>query len=297
VGHNRAMQRLRPHPLPAIHPVPEVRADARLRAVYDETKATLRVPWMGVVTMALAHYPHFYDALWQALRPTLASAAFESACASLREHVATQASSLGARPLRATLAQSGYADGELAEIDTVVEVFTRGNLPYLLLITAVRRVLEGHTMDANDDADALRPAPARAAFGPARLVLMEPHHADPATATLYDDLRGTLGLPFVNTDYRALARWPSYFTAAWADLRHIVRGPAWEPAVQSVHDRTVALAATLPIARALSPQRLHAAAARDAGGDGVLDVVRLFQWLLPGLVVNVACLRAQLLAQ
>jgi hypothetical protein len=295
--HDRAMQRLRPDPLPAIHPVAEVRADARLRAVYDETKATLRVPWMGVVTMALAHRPRFYDALWRALRPTLASVAFESACASLREHVAGQASSLGARPLRAALARSGYADGELAEIDTVVEVFSRGNLPYLLLITAVRMVLEGRTLEAAGDPGALRPAPARAAFGPSRLVLMEPHHADPPTAAIYDDLRATLGLPFVNTDYRALARWPSYFAAAWADLRGIVLGPAWEPAVQSIHDRTVALAQRLPMAQTLSPQQLRTAAALDAGGDGVLDVVRLFQWLLPGLVANVACLRAQLVAQ
>ena len=43
------------------------------------------------------------------------------------------------------------------------------------------------------------------------LTLMEVHHGDAPTATVYADIRATLDLPVVNTDYRALARWPSYF--------------------------------------------------------------------------------------
>ena len=39
---------------------------------------------------------------------------------------------------------------------------------------------------------------------------------------------------------------------------------------------------------------LIGAAGKDANPDEVRDVVRLFQWLLPSLAVNVACLRAQL---
>jgi hypothetical protein len=45
---------------------------------------------------------------------------------------------------------------------------------------------------------------------------MEPHHAERQLQTLYDDLKSTIGLPFLNTDYRALARWPSYFDVACA---------------------------------------------------------------------------------
>ena len=55
--------RLKPSPLPSVRPVPEYLADPALRANNDDTKATLRVPWMGVVTMAFAHYPSFYAAL------------------------------------------------------------------------------------------------------------------------------------------------------------------------------------------------------------------------------------------
>ena len=38
------------------------------------------------------------------------------------------------------------------------------------------------------------------------IVLIETHHADPDTRAVFDDVKSTRGLPFVNTDYRALSR-------------------------------------------------------------------------------------------
>ena len=104
-----------------------------------------------------------------------------------------------------------------------------------------------------------------------------------------------MGLPFVNTDYRAYARWPSAFALAWAELETHMDGPDHGPAVDRLHDRAVALARALPDPGALSPQAVRTAARHDAPEAEVLDVVRLFQWLLPGLIANVAVFRAQLL--
>ena len=50
-----AIPRLRPDPLPAIHPLPEYLAEGATKARYEDMKAALQVPWMGVVTMAYAH--------------------------------------------------------------------------------------------------------------------------------------------------------------------------------------------------------------------------------------------------
>ena len=41
------LPRLKPVPLPDIHPVPEYAADARLHTVYERTRQGLGVPWMG----------------------------------------------------------------------------------------------------------------------------------------------------------------------------------------------------------------------------------------------------------
>ncbi len=286
------LPRLKPSPIPAIHPVPDYLADDRLRAVYDDTKAVLQVPWMGVVTMAFAHYRSFYDALWSGLRPLAESAAFAAACADLRRSAEAGAARLQPRALSGRLAEIGYAPRELDEIRDLLEVFSHGNMPYLMIATAARLLLEGHALSEDR---AVAPAAHRHGPAPAgRLVLMEPHHAAAPTRALFEEVKGRLGLPFVNTDYRALARWPSYFALAWQDLTPVLAAPAYRDVVQSVHEAAVTNALSLPNPGRLAPADLAAAAGRDAPLAEILQVVRLFQWLLPGLAVNVACLRRQL---
>lgn len=286
------LPRSKPRPIPAVHAVPDYLADARLRAVYDDTKAVLQVPWMGVVTMAFAQYPSFYDALWTGLRPVAESEAFVTACATLRAAAEAGAGQLQPGALTDRLAGLGYAPRELDEIRALIEIFSHGNMPYLMIATAARLLLEGHDLSSQREA-----GPALRARGPApagSLVLMEQHHADPAGRALFEDIKGRLGLPFVNTDYRALARWPSYFALAWEELKPALSSLAYQDVVISVHAAAVSGTLSLPNPGGLTPAHLVAAAERDAPLAEVLQIVRLFQWLLPGLVVNIACLRRQL---
>ena len=288
------MQRLKPDPIPAIHPCPEHLADMRLSAVYADTKATLGVPWMGVVTMAFAHYPAFYATLWAGLRGVCRTDAFVDACASLRSHVEAQAAQMQPEYLPADLRALGYTEPELDQIRRLIEVFSAGNMPYLLIATVARLLLEGHGF-----ATAAMPVSQRIAVpampGAAALTLVEPHHADMPTQRVYQDIRQTLALPFVNTDYRALARWPSYFGLAWTRLKPQVGTASYEAAVASTHGFAVELAAALPLPDDLTSAALAAAAERDASVTEVLAVVRLFQWLLPGLAANVAGFRMQMM--
>ncbi|QPZ90035.1 hypothetical protein [Thioclava electrotropha] len=54
------------------------------------------------------------------------------------------------------------------------------------------------------------------------------------------------------------------------------------------------LALNMPNPTRLSSTELQEAARKDGPLEEILSVVRLFQWLLPGLAVNVAFLRDQL---
>lgn len=286
------LKRLKPNPLPPIHPLPEYLADGDLRAVYEDTKSTLQVPWMGVVTMAFAHYPHFYRALWQGMKPLCESAAFISACQDLRAHIEGSVDALEPQPLAETLADKNYASREIADIRHLIDIFSHGNMPYLMIATAARLLLEGHDLDVSTTV-----TPATERHGPTtdnRLVLIEPHHADLPTVKVFNDIKATLGLPFVNTDYRALARWPSYFSVAWADLcRHILT-PEYEAVVAGAHSFATQRMLALPNPGGLTPDVLRAAADRDGNRAEITEVVQLFQWLLPGLITNVAFFRAQL---
>lgn len=286
------LERFKPSPIPAIHPVPEFKAEGDLFRRYQETKQVFRVPWMGVVAMAFAHYPRFYATLWQQLQPVWSSQQFADACQALRSKVDNGVKHLPVKSLEPELISAGYATQELDQIRDLIEVFSRGNMPYLLMATLARLLLEGKPLSEQRQ---VSPLADNGVIEEAALVLIEPHHANAPLQELFDQIKTTLGLPFVNTDYRALARWPSYFSQAWHGLDQQIRSPLYQGLVEEVHDTAVKLALNLPNPNLLDSAQLQAAAKQDAGLDEVRDVVCLFQYLLPGLVTNIAYFRVQLL--
>jgi len=287
------LPRHKPDPLPAIRPLPEYAVEGRRKQWYEEMKSVLQVPWMGVVTMAYAHYPNFFESLWRGLAPLAASREFVHSFLGNRVFVEEAVSGLRPPPILEELRQGGYATREIDDIRAMLEIFSHGNQPYLLIATLVRYLLEGHELTGPASAGTFS-----GRHGPdvqIPLILLEAHHADAPTRAIYQDIQQVLGLPFVNTDYRALARWPSYWASAWRDLREMVGGAAYQGICQACHDRCVAqVSGELPNPGGLSAAGLRAAAARDASVEEVLEMARLFQWLIPGLITNVAWLRLQL---
>lgn len=284
--------RVLPEPLPAIHPVPEYAVTGKAAARYADMKAVLQVPWMGVVTMAFAHYPRFFDALWQGLRPVCASTAFVDACRELRAFTEMGVTALDPPRRTAWLADAGFGDREVDNICGTLEVFSHGNFPYLVIASYARLLLAGQEVGADAPAPPFEGRHAPEVDVP--FVLMERHHADAPTQAVYDDVMATLGLPFVNTDYRAMARWPRYFAQAWTDLKPIVTTPQHAALAGAVYAGAVGSVRRLPNPAGLDVDSVQAAAAEDASIEEIEQVVQLFHSLLPGLVVNVAFFRAQL---
>ena len=121
------MPRLPPLSIPVIHPLPEYAAEGRRKALYEDMKRTLHVPWMGVVTMAYTHYPNFFETLWQGLKPLVQSQAFVVQARSLRRFTEDAVAALTPPPLLAQLQALEYAPREIAEVNKVIEVFSHGN--------------------------------------------------------------------------------------------------------------------------------------------------------------------------
>lgn len=288
----RPLPRLLPAPLPPVRYTPEFRAEGELKTAYEDMKTVLQVPWMGVVTMAYAHFPHFFTALWQGLRPLCASQPFVAAARQLRAEIEGAVVGLAPPDITGRLRALGYSAHELNDLRAVPKMLSHGNYLYTLITTAARVLLEGGELG---EERAVEPFLGRHAPAPrVPLVLMEIHHVDTGTRAIYEDIKATLGLPFVNTDYRSLARWPSYLALAWADLRGRVGGAAHEGVCQLYHERAQALVAALPNPGGLRGEALREAAARDGSAE-LLPVVQLFQHLHAGLMTNVAFFRHQLL--
>ena len=289
-----ALERLKPDPVPAIHPVAEYAVRDERAQWYAEMKDALQVPWMGVVTMAYAYYPAFFRELWRGLKPLVSSRPFIEEAQALQALVEDRAKELKPPAIGERLAGMGYGEREIGNILAANQVFSHGNHLYALIAAMARLLMEGGDMAGPRDG----PAPAfegrHAPDVQVPFVLMEAHHADDPTRRTYDDVKEVLGLPFVNTDYRAFARWPSYWAAAWGDLREVAGTPAHEAICQAYHARLAAAMEELPNPGGLDSGALRNAAEEDAGIGEVTEMCRLFQWLLPGLATNVAFLKEQL---
>lgn len=288
-----AFSRLKPEITPAIHPLPEYMATGQIAEWYADTKEVLQVPWMGVVTMAFAYYPKFFGELWQGINPICKSSSFVNACSELRGIAEARTSELQPSVLTPKLTEIGYAPKEIEAIRQMNEIFSHGNQAYAIIATIARYLLESGEMAGSREADVYTQRHAPDYQVP--FILMEAHHVDQPTRDLYEQIKKALELPFVNTDYRAFARWPSYFSLAWNDLQEKVITDKYEAICTELHDRmTAVVRAELPNPTMLNAEKLQQAAAADASVEEVLEVCRLFQWLLPGLITNVAYFRHQL---
>lgn len=296
------LPRLMPAPPPPVAPVYEYLAEGRTAAIYGDIKQVLGAPWVGVLMLAYARYPQFFETLWEGLKPIARSAAFVEGATALRDFAEETATALNVRSLDEDLHSLGYSGRELGQIRAVIETLSAGNFPYVLIATIARMMMEGAAFA--DPAPVAAPvaavaaaaaaAPQPAAAEPSAFVMIEEHHANGELRALYGRIKQAVGLPFVNTDYRALARWPSYFERAWTDLEPNLETESYESHCRAIHTKALSVAMGLPNPAGLAPDRLLAAAAEDGGVDEIRDVCRLFQYLLPGLVLNVACFRRQL---
>ena len=93
--------------------MPEYATEGDLAARYADMKEVLQVPWMGVVTMAFAHYPNFFGELWRGLRPLCASRPFVEAVGELRGFCEENVLELKPPPIGERLAESGYGGREI----------------------------------------------------------------------------------------------------------------------------------------------------------------------------------------
>lgn len=285
------MELMRPEGDVVVRPVPEHRADAELSAVYRDLKATLRVPWVGVVTQAYAFYRPFFLEAWRQFRPTAASAYFHDASEDLRRFAWDSVSAAFPNPAHgARLEETGYAPREIAQIGEVLDLFNAGNPKYLILATAIRAtVVEGRRLGlagAGGRSSDARPSQADAVGS--LPVMIEEHHAFGDLRLLYADIKTTLNLPFVNSDYKAMARWPSYLMVAWESLKPRLSDPAYTQARRRLHARAVEVIDGLPSPFVLDAGALGALGMAPHEVEELARTAALFQWLLSGLMLNVS---------
>lgn len=282
--------RKKPIPVPNIKVTPEYLAKGMLKNNYNKTKLAFNVPWMGVVAMAFANYPYFYNALWKYMYPLSKSSEFNKLCKRLIILSKKKAKELKPKSIIKGLKAIGYSNYEIKQIDQVNHVFTEGNMPYLIMASLARIFIEGGEIINNKSFSKYN----KVICKKENLLLMEFHHADIYLKSVYKSVKANLGLPFLNTDYRAFARWPSYFILSWKNLLPILSNKEYNNKVLEIHNFIIKETLSLPNPNKVTSAQIIDASKKDKKLDQIKNIISLFQWLLPGLVTNIAIMKEQI---
>lgn len=135
--------------------IPEAEAEGKTKAIYDDIKHTLRVPYVGATFRALAVYPDFLTAAWTALKPNAQTVYFERqadtirrlAVSSIPQRTQTPAISEGAALSVRVL---HYARPKFLLATAVIRSATNGEQPRMRLLSLeeTRQVAPGVPREA-----------------------------------------------------------------------------------------------------------------------------------------------------
>lgn len=268
--------------------VAEHEATGDTERVFHEIRQTFRVTGINLNFGTWAAYPEIFPLAWDALRPNVETPAFEDAADEIRRQAVLAAAGL---PGVDALARAELGESQRFRLRGALDLFHYVDPKLLVFTAALRRALEGEL-----------PGPTLIGpEGPPRVRLErgapEDMHAmemvdeapeDPRVRAVFEDMKQTLGLEAVSSEYRALALFPSYLEAAWRHLKPLAGDGPYQRAAGQLREVARSVASSLPHAVDLSPGRLRPPASA-VHGEFLAEVER-FERLLPSLVLNVSLL-------
>lgn len=225
-------------------------APAEVRVVYDEIAAYLRVPYLGPFWRALAWEPRTLARIWAALRPLLASRAFEREAAALRRAALIE-------PLVEMPSHQAFK-GDLVRVEIDYDLRMQianynATVHYALgktLLAATwleRRVLaNGRARTQAGAALEGETIPVGIAPGAVAVPPLAPHELRGRVVVLLDEIARAHGHPFADEYFRALARLPDYLNAAWNAIRPVVRDEPYDERGRELVALATAAVARLP---------------------------------------------------
>jgi hypothetical protein len=265
------------------HAVGEHEAGDEIDAVYHEIRQVLRVSGVNLNFRAWAGFGRSFPLVWDAVRENAGTYAFERAADELRASAVRGSLTL---PAVRAIAEVPLGPSQLYQMGAALALYHYINPKLLLITAAVRLALDGVVIPGSPSADTRRiPRGVPPRMYPMEMV--DEDIDDPLVQQTFEDIRQTLSLSAVNSDYRTLALWPEYLSAAWTRLKPIVITREFDTLAIALQDQAEALARALPYRVKLT--RLDIATTGDDDNDFMKTTAR-FEQILPPLILIIALL-------
>jgi serine/threonine protein phosphatase PrpC len=260
--------------------VSEESAEGPVKQIYADIKDTLRVPIVNLVFRTLATHPDYLQLAWNQLKPNARIALFERSAGEIRRSAVEAVVGLGQAPRP-----------EAEEAIAALKVFHYVNPKLLLAVAALRASTSGQypkveELPDEDKRQTRLGAPDQAVLPPP----VDPSTASERVSSIFADIRSTLDLAVVNSDYRALANWPDYLERAWNSLKPITQLPEYDRMSRDLKVMAEETALVLPFRMETNPYVLRLCGLSEDDIDEVRGILDQFYRLLPGLILNIAFL-------
>jgi hypothetical protein len=242
------------------------------------------IPWAPANWRTYANYPPVMELFWQRLRPTVETESFLRRSIAIAEQVYESVS-------------LWYDPGYQMEIDEVerrriqreLNAFSFGNPQLLIQQVALQRALQGEIVGNDETAPAAQPRENASAYCHIEIPLLDESAARKISEELphiYDDIRQTLGVPLINSDYQALARWSAFFLAGWEDIKQWRQRQEYRDLEQSLRQAANEAANQLHPVVWLGEREVQDRLDNPEDFDRIQQSVDLFTQLLPGLIIT-----------
>jgi hypothetical protein len=277
----------------AIREVGEAEAQGKIKSIYEDIKATLRMPLVDVLFRTLAAYPWYLELAWRNLKPNVSIRYFERSADELRTTAAEFAASAleSAKAARESSLLAGLSDTEQAAVRQTVAMFHYSDPKLLLATGALRAGINGQLPKTRLlSMEDKRPIPTGIPANIGEIATVNVETAPPEVRSIFADMERTLAAPVITTDYRALARWPSVLQAAWSFLKPFATSPDFREGEQLLASQAREAVEALPFRMEISATAARQAGLSEAEIDEVRRLLNEFWALLPGIALTLAAL-------
>jgi Halocarboxylic acid dehydrogenase DehI len=265
--------------------VREREAQGRTCEIFDELKQALGIPIVPDVYQAFAAYPEFLEQHWRAFSPLVATEQFLLLGDRLRGEAYTRMHNyFHIGDLCAPLTEMSFSEGAKHQLGDVIDLFNYANPLLLLIVSAQLVALEQGSGNGTPNED-------RRADHPRFLeppVLIDESTAPPSVKKVFEEMKRTLGLPVINSDYRAFARWPDFLREYWKALRPIVQSPSYREQQRGLCESSETLSREWKVPDGFSTDKVQEAGFNDKQIEAIVRTTQTFQNVISGLLLSVA---------
>jgi hypothetical protein len=261
--------------------VTEREAQGRTREIFDELKHSLGVPGIPVLHQAYAAFPEFLELHWRAFKPLLATERFFVLADRLRGEAYTRTHNyfqIGdlCEPL-------SFSTGAKNQLQDVIELFNYKDAPILLvastqLLAFDQAITQGNVVDSRVQHPEFKEKP----------IFVEEQVASPNVKRIYEEIKRILGLPVLNKDYKAFARWPDFLSQYWLAMKPIFQSPAYREQQRALCESSETMAKELALSIDFSFEALEQSGLGAKQVEAIVRMTRIFQGVFSGLALNVA---------